>query len=161
MWIPWITLAGLFHLKGQEGKKLKPSEGVLSWEVTLPRLHKEVTPWGPYKVNMKLCYFHCDGMITSAVGKENYISSKAGVCWPLGELAVCTSSLFLYLLMLHRQHQISLVGALTLWKSASTTDQGLFCSLESWILDLYQYTTALGSSLLHLGWDSGKPLASW
>lgn len=31
MWIPWITLAGLFHLKGQEGKKIEaPQRGVLS-----------------------------------------------------------------------------------------------------------------------------------
>lgn len=38
-----------------------------------------------------------------------------------------------------------------MWKAASTTDPGPFCSLESWTLDLYHHTSALGSSLFHPG----------
>lgn len=97
--------------------------------------------------------------ICSGQGKLHFFQSR--VVLALRRADSVYLFLFLYLLMLHKQHQISLIGEQTLWKSACSTDQGLFCSLESWILDLYQYTTALGSSLLHLGWDSGKPLASW
>ena len=151
MWTPWRTLACSYHVNGQEGRKIEALwRGVQSWKAALPKLHKEVTSWGPHTVNVKIVLLPLwwNDYFCSGQGKPHFFQCSGALA--LRRAGSVHLFLYFYLVMLRWQHQISIVGALTAWKSASTTDKGLFCSLESWISDPYQHTTALGSSLLHL-----------